>query len=187
MALKLLRNPRLLIALILIMTGLVVVIAVLVWPQKPGLTLRLKILRTGIENGQPGVLFHIEGAEQYPLYVQSFSYLLGKNAASRDATFSIFSPAREFWVTAPSEYYADLRDQGWKVQADVLLFAPEKNDIGKFFRVMRDAWRYSHMRGPRPSNPPSFFSTAKFLWQANRQISYKRTPISQMITNTPPG
>ena len=175
----------------LIGLAVVVVLVGLGWwllPHKPDLTLRLKIVRTGIENREAGVLFHIEGGEQYQIYVQNFSYLLGKNAASRDATFTVQSPAREFWVTAPSEYYVDLRDQSWRVQADVLLFAPEKRDMGKFLRVIRDAWHFSDPRRPRPtpSKPPSFFNVAKALWKANHTIPYEQKPISDLITNTPP-
>jgi hypothetical protein len=92
-------NKKFRFALIGVVVGVVVVLICLLLPHRSDLTLRLKIVRTGVENGEAGVLFRIEGGEQYELYCERFRYLLGKNGEIREVTFSLQSPVREVWVT----------------------------------------------------------------------------------------
>jgi hypothetical protein len=158
----------------------------LLWPG-PELTLRLKLVRTGIEDGKTAVLFRIEGAEQYELHIKNFRYLIGRKPASRLPAFTLDLVAREFWATAAPEYYADVGEQGWQVQASVFVVVPEKNNIGKVFRVLRAARReYRFWRqGPSPVHV-SFLSLAKSRWKANGNYVIEQTITSDVITNTLP-
>lgn len=178
-------NKKLRIALIAAV-GVVLVLACFHKPPDP---LRLKIVRTGIEDGKAGVLFRVEGGQQYELRVKSFCYILGKNAKPSDGiiTLNYWLPGREFWAIAAPEYYADVGAQGWKVQAEVFLITPEKNNIGKVFRVLKDSWREYRFWRSRAGGKPSFLFMAKSRWNdKGRNVVTEETVTSDPITNTPP-
>jgi hypothetical protein len=183
--LKPVRHRRLLIALIVIIVGVLVGLAWLVWPGTD-LTLRLKLVRTGIEDGKTGVLFRVEGAEQYELHIENFRYLLGRKPASSLPSLTLDLGTREFWATAAPEYYADVGDQGWQVQASVFVIGPAKKNIRKALWAIRNAWpEYRFWR--RTAKPVSFLSLAKSRWNYNGNLILSRQTItSELITNTPP-
>jgi hypothetical protein len=122
----------------------VVAMVGLAWLVGPGtskdLTLRLKLVKTGIEDGTP-VLFRVEGAEPYEVHIKTLRYLLGQKHVSSLPSFTLDLGAREFWSAPATEYYADVGDQGWQLEANVYVVVPEKNNIGKVSRVLKDAWR----------------------------------------------
>ena len=171
-------------ALIGVAVAVLVGVGWLVWPDRTqDLGLRLKIVRYAVQDGTPGVLFRVEGAENYEILVTGYSFCPGGN--SPHSTFGIhnYTAGREFFVSDPQSYM-DVGDKGWRLQADAWVLPSHQSKFSKLVAVTRDAWRARN--AGYDTIHPSFFSTAKFFWNANsRHILSQQTLTSELITNTP--
>jgi hypothetical protein len=165
----------------------VVVLVGLGWVLLAGrpkdLKLRLKFVRSEIVNGTNKFLFKIEGADQHEVCVAGFWYVANEKLSSSNGVFAFTNYSRPIWgrlflVNAP-QYSPNAK--GLRLQADVGVFSPDKNNPGKALRVIKDAWDDSSR------DRLSYFSTAKAYWQNKAMgLISEQTLTSDLITNTPP-
>lgn len=166
-----------LVALILMMVGLVIVVAWLVWPERPkDLTLHLKFVRNEIVDGVPKLLFRVEGADKYEIMISRVYYV---NAHDRgEIPLSTFLPKEK----SERQFYADPPlYSGWNLQADVYVGRVDKKfsqHLSNFWWVMKKTWK------DRNKTKSSMFSLAKLYWQHHRMLEFT-TLSEQKIGNEP--
>jgi hypothetical protein len=178
-------KAKLRLAFIGIIVVLLLGLAWFLWLERPkDLTLRLKVVRNEVVDGRSRFLLRVEGARPYEVDITSLRYLRGQDPSPPYGTFSLhyYSSAREFFVDTP-QYYSSWGNQAWKLQADVVVLAPEKT-LSKVNRVIKDTWRLPKGLPKYGSTPRSRLALAKYLWQLNpKTVISKQVVTSELITN----
>lgn len=164
----------------------------LLWPErKKDLTLRLKYLNIGVENGKQVAFFRVDGANGYEVEVTGIRYLRNYDPSPPYGAFSVhhYSQGRQFSAADP-QYYKDLDHDHpdwtrWKLEADVSIIVHDKGNLAKFLRAIRDAWRVSRGYRRDHSKRPSFLSAVQYFWQANpKHVLSAQMITSDLITNS---
>jgi lipopolysaccharide export system protein LptC len=178
--LKISRHRRLLIALIVIVVGVLIGVAWLMWPEPTPKNLTLKCVRSEVVDGKNKLLFRVEGAERYAIFIKSFLYLHGNaQPVFQGSTFSLYGyleTNRQFYADPPS--YSHNNDQGWTMQANVCVVSKDKS-LSKLCWVIRTTWSL------RKRSPLSMFSIAKSLWKGPTIVISEQIITSEVITNCP--
>lgn len=177
------------------MVGLVVVVAWSVWPERhKDLTLRLKFVRSEVVDGKPKLLFKVEGAEQYEVFINGFWYVHGDDHSTPLIPNISLLPdyllkRRQFYADPPrySPYYppSTPNDQTWKMRCNAQVLVDDRK-LSKLWWVAKNTWTL------RQESHNSIVYVAKYLWRNSprRNIS-EQTITSELITsdlttNTPP-
>src|SRR5262249_5645740 len=152
------------IALIVILVGVLVGLAWLVWPEPSpkNLKLRLKFLRTELVDGKTKVLFEVQGAEKYEIDLVAFIYFHRNHGLPVNFVFKnriVYTEPPQHDPEAPQHWTeaSFLNDQGWKVRADLEIILHESKFL-KLPMVIKDTWEFRRSGG-------SLFSIAKELWR----------------------
>lgn len=179
---KAIRHRRLLIALIVIVVGLLVGLAWLVWPESPPKdpTLRLKFVKSEVVDGKTKLLFRVEGAEKYAILIRGFRYLHDNDQPEpltlTVPVFTSLNREREFYADPPQ--YSPLNVEGWKLQANVSVMRSDHN-LYALYGVIRYTWHIQKQSGS------SVFSAAKLLWDYPTHSVSEQTITSEVLTNVP--
>jgi hypothetical protein len=179
---KIIRHRRLLIALLVIIVGLLIGVAWLVWPERPkDLTLRLKFVSEVVD----GPLFRIEGADKYEIFVKGYAYVQANAPpfSTNSIEFSFQNPPFRSREIHADDLQANsvISKEGWQMQADVMVLVPD-DKFTTACDVIKDTWRM------RKRIKTSIFSTAKFLWTGypHMHVISEQIITSEVITNIPP-
>ncbi len=179
---KTIRHRRLVIALIVMLVGVLVGLAWLVWPEPSpkNLKLRLKFLRTELVDGKTKVLFEVQGAERYEIHLVAFIYFYRNDGFSVSHVFKnriVYTEPPQHYPEAPQHWTeaSFLNDQGWKVRADLEIIL-HKSKFFKLPRVIKDTWEFRHSGG-------SLFSIAKEFWRGVDSRQVIDVYASDVITN----
>jgi len=152
----------------------------IVWPARhKDLTLRLRFIRSEVVNGQTKLLFRVEGAEQYQIFIKGFLYIRGNDQPVQRYPFSLHNYqqiGRQFYADPP--LYSHNNDQGWKMQAGVSVVAQDKS-LTRLYDVIKTSWLF-HKNQPLP-----IFSLAKVLWKLPTPPMSEQVITSDLITNCP--
>lgn len=169
---KTIRHRRLLIALIVIIVGVLVGLVWLVWPERSE-RLTLKFVRSEVIDGNSKLLFRLEGADQYRVFIKGFFYIHGD-----DQTLVALNgqTGRQFY--AEPLLYSE-NGPITQMRAGVFVLVLDTN-FSRFYWCIRDAWSL------RKESKLPILSHAKSLWQRSVRVVSNETITSDVFTNTPP-
>jgi hypothetical protein len=175
--LKITRKRWLLITLIVIMVG---VLGCSLWLMLAGrpkdLNLRLKFVRSEVVDGKSKLLFRLEGADQYDIYIKGFFYLHGNNPQIRTLVALNGQNTRQFYADPLS--LSENSDPITNLKAGVFVSVLDRN-FSRGYWAIKDSWSL------RKERKLPMFSLAKSLWKRPLRAVYDGIITSDVITNAP--